>query len=57
MLLFCFPLYALCLWLGRRVLMLDVLRGLIKRRRAGRHALTGDEVAEEPLDPEAFPDA
>ena len=27
----CFALYALLLWLGRRVLMLDVLRGLIRR--------------------------
>jgi O-antigen/teichoic acid export membrane protein len=30
----CIPLYALFLWLGRRVLMLDVLRGLIRRSRA-----------------------
>lgn len=32
----CFALYALLLWLGRRVLMLDVLRGLIRRAPARR---------------------
>jgi O-antigen/teichoic acid export membrane protein len=47
----CLPLYALFLWLGRRVLMLDVLRGLIRRSEAKE----GD-VAEE-LDREALPDA
>jgi O-antigen/teichoic acid export membrane protein len=52
----CFPTYALCLWLGRRVLMLDVLRGLIRRRPPGRHARNDDEEAEQ-FDPEAFPDA
>ncbi len=30
----CFPAYALALWLGRRVLMLGVLRGLIRRSPA-----------------------
>ena len=38
-LLFCFPAYALALWWGRRVLMLDVLRGLFRRSSTprGRH--------------------
>jgi hypothetical protein len=30
----CVPLYVTFLWLGRRVLMLDVLRGLIRRSPA-----------------------
>jgi O-antigen/teichoic acid export membrane protein len=42
----CVPLYVLFLWLGRRVLMLDVLRGLIRR-----------SPAKEELDAEASPDA
>jgi O-antigen/teichoic acid export membrane protein len=56
----CFPLYALVLWLARRVLMLDVLRGLIRRRRtpAGRHRQGDDESeAELEADSEVFPDA
>jgi O-antigen/teichoic acid export membrane protein len=44
----CVPLYVLFLWLGRNVLMLDVLRGLIRRSPA-------KEEAEE-LDVEALPD-
>jgi O-antigen/teichoic acid export membrane protein len=47
----CVPLYALLLWLCRRVLMLDVLRVLIRRSQARE----GD-VAEE-LDREALSDA
>jgi O-antigen/teichoic acid export membrane protein len=46
----CIPLYALFLWLGRRVLMLDVLRGLIRRSKDKE----GD-LAEE-LDREVLPD-
>jgi O-antigen/teichoic acid export membrane protein len=51
---FCFPFYALVLWLGRRVLMLDVLRGLFRRRRT---ASPDEEVEELESDSEAFPDA
>jgi O-antigen/teichoic acid export membrane protein len=47
----CVPLYALFLWLCRRVLMLDVLRVLIRRSQARE-----DDVAEE-LDREALSDA
>jgi O-antigen/teichoic acid export membrane protein len=49
----CLPLYALALWLGRRLLMLDVLRGLIRRRRTSP-AAAEDELE---VEPEAFPDA
>jgi O-antigen/teichoic acid export membrane protein len=55
-LLFCFPLYAGALWLGRHVLMLDVLRGLVRRRRQPV-STAGDEVVEDEVDPEALPDA
>ncbi len=49
----CVPLYALFLWLGRQILMLDVLRGLIRRRPTA----ASREQAEAELEPEAFPDA
>ncbi len=53
-LLLCFPLYALVLWLGRRVLMLDVLRGLVRRRRSAPPDGEADELGN---DAESFPDA
>lgn len=45
----CFPLYALCLWWGRRILMLDVLRGLFKRPPRGRQRSAEEELALEDL--------
>jgi len=47
----CFALYAVALYWGRRVLMLDVLRGLLRRRPDARHKQT-----EEELEVEQFPD-
>jgi O-antigen/teichoic acid export membrane protein len=55
----CFPLYALVLWLARRMLMLDVLRGLVRRGPArGRHRFVDGEFDPElEADQEVFPDA
>ncbi len=55
---FCFPLYALVLWLARNVLMLDVLRALVRRRRTSTADKDDvqDDVQDE-VDPEAFPEA
>jgi O-antigen/teichoic acid export membrane protein len=45
----CFALYAVSLWLGRRVLMLDVLRGLIRRGQPrGRHRATEEDLVDYP---------
>jgi O-antigen/teichoic acid export membrane protein len=46
----CFPLYAACLWLGRRVLMLDVLRGLFTRASRGRRSSSEEALALEDFD-------
>ncbi|WP_051275917.1 lipopolysaccharide biosynthesis protein [Marmoricola sp. URHB0036] len=51
----CFVLYAFALWWGRRVLMLDVLRGLVRRRRDPQHRSSEDEL-ETDLFPETSAD-
>jgi O-antigen/teichoic acid export membrane protein len=49
----CFVLYAGALWWGRDVLMLDVLRGLVRKRREPRHRRTEDELETDNFFPEA----